>query len=527
MRPVVTRGQAGRIAARFALAAGVLALLVLGWGGTASGDPYGRQFDLVHGPIVWNALPAGGTEQRSPVTLDVAELATGENQVDSIGLDPHQNYLYVAVHPNYLFAGLETPLVMPRTAATLVTPDGTVTGIAPSRQYGDDGSWYFPVARDLTTATLDVAPFSKVIGNDRGDFVNWTFTPSPISLVGKPVAPVHAATTTTTTVPVQPKPVHRLDQPKLAQPKSGGTPLAVPIGIGAGGAAVLGAASAGLTSLTRRRAFYRADRAGRIVLSGPPPLVAGTGAVVGQVLGRGRASIVVKLLGWLEVEGAKRPVVSGPVLEIIVFLVLNPGRSFTSVQLRESIWGLGRQPLASSTFRNYMVQLRKAFGTGVVVTDRQRYEMTAEITSDWDQFRAALQADDLTAGREEALSLVRGPVLHGCFDGKKNSPFSWAVGAANDIEDTVTFTAVELADDLLDSDNPLGAAKAVSQGLLCAETHLQLRILDMRIAARLGGQQQIGKRLERGRAALAGFPNDVARLEDEARSLGWAPVVSG
>ncbi len=48
----------------------------------------------------------------------------------------------------------------------------------------------------------------------------------------------------------------------------------------------------------------------------------------------------------------------------------------------------------------------------------------------------------MLAGREEALALVRGPVLHGSFDGKKNSPFAWAVDTANDIEDEVTTVAV-------------------------------------------------------------------------------------
>ena len=53
--------------------------------------------------------------------------------------------------------------------------------------------------------------------------------------------------------------------------------------------------------------------------------------------------------------------------------------------------------------------------------------MTGNVTSDWDQFQAALTADDVLSGCEEALGLVRGPVLNGCFDGKKNSPFEWAV----------------------------------------------------------------------------------------------------
>jgi hypothetical protein len=273
-------------------------------------------------------------------------------------------------------------------------------------------------------------------------------------------------------------------------------------------------------SLVRRRRFYRADREGRIVLSGPPALLAA--AVI-----PGRQAIVVKLLGPLEVEGTKRPVTAGPLLEIIVFLALNPGRSFTSVQLRESIWGLGRRPITSNTFRVYMVQLRKAFGTGVVVTDRHRYAMTGVVTSDWDRFQAARRADDKLASGEQGLALVRGPVLHGSFDGKKNSPFSWAIGTAINIEDEVTTVAVALALACLDLHDPQRAATAVSQGLLCSETNFRLRQLDLRVGAALGGPKEVGRRLEGGRRAMVIFPKDVIELENEARTLGWAAPVPG
>jgi hypothetical protein len=217
--------------------------------------------------------------------------------------------------------------------------------------------------------------------------------------------------------------------------------------------------------------------------------------------------------------------VSGPVLEIIVFLSLNPRREFSSVQLRESIWGLGRQPITSPTFRTYMVRLRKAFGPGVVETERFRYQMTDAVTSDWIRFQASLRAGDQFAGAEAALSLVRGPVLHGCFDGKKNSPFAWAVGIANDIEDDITDVAVGLASDCLEQKDPARAASAIAHGLVCSAANLRLRLLDLRVAAAVGGAKEVGRRLEEGRAALsATFPDDVEALESAARDLGWAAV---
>jgi hypothetical protein len=204
---------------------------------------------------------------------------------------------------------------------------------------------------------------------------------------------------------------------------------------GFGGLALLAGGSATLLELRRRRAFYKADREGRVVLVGPPPLsMAPTAAHEAdssdRTLGaseRTYGSIVVKLLGWLDITGARRRDIAGPLQEIIVFLVLNPGRSFTSVQLRESIWCLGRSPLSSGAFRNYMVGLRRAFGPGVVVTDKYRYELTGAVTSDWAMFKA-VAASNPVSGPEEALQLIRGPVLHGCFDGKKNSelpPKTW------------------------------------------------------------------------------------------------------
>jgi len=300
------------------------------------------------------------------------------------------------------------------------------------------------------------------------------------------------------------------------------------LGVGVVSLAVAGAATPGLVLWRRRRAFYRADRQGRVILVGPPFLGAElAGARLPEEGGvppqppRPHHGIVVKLLGWLDIAGVEPPVMAGPLREIVVFLVLNPGRSFTSVQLRESVWGLGRQPLTPATFRKYMVHLRKAIGPGVVVIDRYRYEMTDAVTSDWAMF---LVLRDEHPG--QALELVRGPVLNGCFDGKKNSPFAWAVAIANDIEDQITTVALDLADSYLNElDDPVRAATALSHGLRCAQANLALRLLDLRTGAALGGVRELSRRLEAGRAAMATFPMDVEQLEEQARHLGWEAVL--
>jgi hypothetical protein len=302
--------------------------------------------------------------------------------------------------------------------------------------------------------------------------------------------------------------------------------LGLGLGLGLGALVVLGAGVAGLVSLRRRRAFYRADREKRFTISSPPGLVAGATLPAGAVI-RPERAILVKLLGALQVEGAKRKAISGPVLEIIVFLALNPGQTFNSAQLREQIWGLGRQPITSGTFRNYMTELRKVLGPGVVVTERFRYEMTDVVTSDWDLFRSLCQRDDGLAGSEEALGLVRGPVLHGAFDGKKNSPFAWALDTVHVIEDEVTSVAVELALACLAQTDPARASRAVAKGLLCMEADLRLRTIDLQVGAAIGGPGEVGRRLDAARASMGTFPHDVVELERAARQLGWAAPVSG
>jgi DNA-binding SARP family transcriptional activator len=504
---------------------------LVAWGSTAAAEPVGQQFAPTQSSIVWPAVTADGTAESSTVVVDVAEVAPGSELPDEAQLTSTQLYLYVALHPTHEFAGVLTPLQMPATTATLVTPEGTVSGLMPPANYGIDASWYFPVSANLTTATLDVASFSQTVADAEGDFTTWTFSPQPIGFVGKATAsvsgpaPTRPAAGNVANKATTSKPMPTPKRP--IAPTGGGIPLVGVLGGSLGGIAVLGAGSAGMVSFTRRRAFYRADREGRVVLTGPPVggMVA-AGALVGAAgLPEDRHDIVVKLLGWLEVEGTKGPITAGPLLEIIVFLVLNPGRSFTSVQLRESIWGLGRQPITSASFRTYMVTLRKALGPGVVVTDKYHYGMTGVVTSDWGQFQTAEQADDQLSGREQALDLVRGPVLHGCFDSKKNSPFAWAFDKASLIEVEITTVAAEVASARLDQGDARRAAKATAQGLLCSPSNMSLRTVDLKVGAAVGGPGEVGRRLEAARGAVGAFPQDVAELEEIASQLGWAAPV--
>jgi len=523
MRPVKSRGTGRTALLRLGSIAAATACSLLAWCGTATAAPSNLTFFPAHVPVVFNATGTGGAKTNVTVLVAISELLPA-NQLSALPLPaPPQGetYFEVKLQPqDPANGGPIVPLAIPKADATLVTSAGTVAAVAFDPGPNSlDANWFFPVPDSITQATLVLA--SSTVTAYGSDGSQETFAIEAVT--------IDFATDAPGSVPV---PIsggsHATAGPPAVAASNRSAGSGVNVGVVLGGLVLLGVGMAVAVTVGRRRAFYRADREGRVVLVGPPSLSAAAMAARlsgGGAVGTGardRHGIVVKLLGWLEIEGTAKPVTAGPVLELIVFMALNPGRSFTSVQLRESIWGLSRQPITPGSFRKYMVDLRKAFGPGVVVTDKYRYEMTNAVTSDLDQFRAILEADDVLAGREGALDLVRGPVLNGCFDGTKNGPFRWAIQKANDIEDEVTSVAFELALSCLDLDEPQRAARAVSQGLLCAETNTRLRLLDLRVGAALGGSKEVGRRLQAGQAALVSFPTDVAQLERVAGNLGWS-----
>jgi hypothetical protein len=513
-----------------------LACLVLAGGDTASAAPTQQSFSPSHVPVVFSATGPGGASVSVTVLVAASELvpATELASLPFPALPAGETYFHVWLQPQNPVGAPLVPLSIPAADASLSTNGGTATAVGIDPGPGSiDAQWYFPVADSITSATLAITPSTVIAYGANGSQTTYAIQATSIDFVTK--APV----TTPIPIPTGAPTGTQVLGGSLALATSKGISSSVGLGVGLGGLVVLGIGAAIVVTVARRRAFYRADREGRVVLSGPPMLSAaamaarlhgsdaeGGGAGVGD-LPRTRHGIVVKILGWLEVEGTKEPITAGPLLELIVYLVLNPGRSFTSVQIRESVWVLGRQPITSATFRKYMVYLRKQFGPGVVVTDRFRYELTDAVISDWDLFRAALATGDHLLGQEQALALVRGPVLHGSFDGKKNSPFAWAYDEANSIENQVTTTAVELARARLELDDAPRAARATAQGLICANTNLELRKVDLLVGAALGGPREVGRRLEGARVVMADFPGDMVKLEELASQLGWEAIVSG
>jgi len=335
---------------------------------------------------------------------------------------------------------------------------------------------------------------------------------------------------------------------------SGAAPVAVGAGV-SGGVLVLIL----LIGIGRRRRFDRADRAGSIVIVGPPILRTANllalpvrvavnkvppvpwrnelpalpaasidsvrkKATVGETpirVVRPAQRILIKILGPLEVEGLKRPIKSASVRELLVFLALHPGRSFTAAELRSSIWVLGRTEVTADTFRQYMTGFRRALGSEAVYRHGYRYMLADFVVSDWGLFSAATeQSDWRETGLDQALGLVRGPVLVGAFEGR-NGPFSWAVDIAHAASRKVVEASHELAELRLTAGNPKGADDALRAGLLCVPRDVQLRRDHLQVGAALGGTVEIGARLAVASKVLDDDPDARAELEDEARRLGW------
>ena len=300
-------------------------------------------------------------------------------------------------------------------------------------------------------------------------------------------------------------------------------------GVVIGGVVLLGVGAAGAVTIGRRRAFYRADREGRVVLVGPPSLSAAALAarlgIPGGAVGTGereRHGIVVKLLGWLEIEGTKQPVTAGPLLELICYLALNPGRSFTSVQIRESIWGLGRQPITSGTFRNYMVALRKAFGPGVVVTDRYRYELTDAVTSDWDLFRGRTRGRRSPGGLESRHSAWSADPSSTALSTGRRTRRSRGPSASPTTSRTgsppLRPTSPTRASTSATPDGPAGPSHRASSA---PTSNVALRRMDLEVGAADGRTKELGTPA-RGRSGGDGAPSPATSTSSKPSPGPWA-----
>jgi YVTN family beta-propeller protein len=205
----------------------------------------------------------------------------------------------------------------------------------------------------------------------------------------------------------------------------------------------------------------------------------------------------VLLLGPVEARRDDGPVVLGPRKQraILAMLALDAGRTVSTEQLIDGLWGERMPPSAAKLIQQYVSGLRRSLdGNGAqIVTHGRGYELRL-VTGEVDAVRFERMVDD---GRpREALALWRGPALADVSD----EPF--AAGEVRRLEE-LRLRAAELA---IDADLSAGRHADVIAELdaLIAEHPLRERLHAQRMLAlyRAGRQAEALEAYRRARARL-------------------------
>jgi len=428
---------------------------------------------------------------------------------------------------------------------SLALADGTVVpAVSPGPQLGFlEGNYSFVVPAGTTGGTLEVTAMTVSAleypgaASGGGAFTQVTFQPATASFVVPP--PAAAATVPNTTEPNTTEPTipetDRRSSRTLASPtrqaSSPGLTTPQQAGAGAGGGLLVLVL---VIPIWRRRAYRKADREGRVIIDSPPVITAtrpqasneaaphaeqatdeSVSAAAGPVT---EGAVVIKIVGPLEIDGLVRPITVTSTCEMLVYLALNPGQSFTSRQLRSNIWVEGRTEPTQATFHNYLSQLRRSMPAGTFVRTGYHYALTEAVTSDWARVRSLLERQcDRAESLEAALALVRGTPLEGELS-RRNSPYGWAADISHQIEAAVENAGHELATLSLESGDLAQADAAIAQVLKCVPASIVAREDFLRVGAVLGGPREVGRRFAVARHAMG---DGADLLEPVARELGW------
>jgi hypothetical protein len=428
---------------------------------------------------------------------------------------------------------------VPATAIQVSLPDGSTV---PAQTPGPDlafllGTYTFVVPSSTTSGTLEVTPgtvsdleYPGTVSEGNAAFSSVTFQPASAPVV----VPPPPVSTTVPTVPATTQPVIHTAPPKKPADTtkkrvttSGGLSTAATVGTAAGGGLVVVLL---VIPIWRRRVYDKADKEGRVIIVSPPvpgapPPIEGEPPDAGQpeaeAPAAGGPTVVVKVIGPVEVDGLVQSFGLKPEQELLVFLALHPGRRYTSIELRSLIWIEGRDEPSAGTFRNYLTAMRKCLPPGTVVRTGLTYALTETVTSDWARMTDALEDHDERAERlAEALELVRGSPFEGAFSGR-NAPYGWAGDLSHQIEATVERAGHELATLGLDSGDLALADAGTARVLKCLPASIVARGDQLRLGSALGGPREVERRMRAARQALG---DDVVLLEPLALSIGWVKV---
>ena len=368
---------------------------------------------------------------------------------------------------------------LPPSTLSLTLTDGTSVPASYSGSTGLnllDGTYYFTVPANLTSATLTITP-GTVTGAEypvfTGNSASVTF-PQPatfsISLPPVPASPIPSASPTTL-----PLSGGQLTQPTSATTSvTGAKTLALLIAVVVLGLAVVVAMwwrrrNDSVVSLRHRPPPYRPLRpialpAAAVPLELPPGSTAtsnhpasgadeidhldqhtdaevegstiATAAMADPDVANPAATQMVEVLvvGPVQITGWAVPPKRTVVSALLCYLVAHPGRQVSGDQMHTALWPVGteRKDPSRATLHSYLYDLRTALGPGILpdATANGGYGLTGGVVvDDWSTF-TTLQAEADAASpndagdlRDQALSLVRGPP----FAGANGGNFEWTI----------------------------------------------------------------------------------------------------
>ncbi|MEW6473878.1 MAG: hypothetical protein AB1679_16625 [Actinomycetota bacterium] len=248
--------------------------------------------------------------------------------------------------------------------------------------------------------------------------------------------------------------------------------------------------------------------------------------------------ILVRLLGPVEIEGAKQPIDRRKAVELVVYLATHP-KGLNDERLKTALWPDDRAP--QSSFNTTVTRARSRLGTAGdgshhlphVVATGGIYRVGSRVTTD-----VVLLERHLVAARAAApeaalrilrsgLELVRGAPLAGARQGYE---WAYAEGLIARIETLVGEAAHHLAQLALEAHDPDLAQWAARQGLLASpgdEVLFRDRMLACDLAGNPAGVEAVMDELVAAAEALEPYdtlhPETVAlyeRLSHRRRRTG-------
>lgn len=539
-------------------------------------------------PVTVPANDFTGLETIAITSATLTDFEPGDPGVQPPGLD--QAYLVITgmdaenpdPPPGYPsgshFVGNFTAL--PGSDLTLTLPDGhtmAATHVGSTTAGMLDGTYYFTVPADLTSATVSIAPGSQ-IGVEypvyTGDTATIDFPQPAIFTLGfpPPSAPVAPATTAPATpaggerslpVPARQEGTGTVLSGELAagglpcvaaflfvvlwrrrrgklwrgRRHAAGPPPFRPLrlipapppapALGSGprfdgdasrsGDAPASLAPGGAAGATSGDASGP-DASGDLGPQGPKPVAGRAAATIGP---RSTPGVDVLVLGPIEVAGWRRRPRRRVVTALLCYLCMHPGRPVSGDQLLAALWPLGSErPEASrASLHTYVSELRRSLPDGVLpdAGTTEGYVLHGPVATDWATFTSLVTEAEGAGGARADVCLSQAlSLVRGVpFKGATSELFEWATTEHHvaAMEISITACAHELATMRLASGDGHGAGEAALKGLVGVPDSAVLSTDLLRAAVVAGDPAGIRRAWQTATRALG--KEEVVRLFDE------------